>query len=76
MLRLCMRYVPHVAPMAAHEAITCAGESCPQDGNLAPKSGEFVQGASLTDDSCSCFAPGLKSLVVAPEWLGCVYKGQ
>ena len=53
-----------------------AGESRPQVGNMAPKSGEIVQDASVTDESRSCLTPGLNSLVVAPEWLGCVYKGQ
>ena len=67
---------PCGALAAAHEAATCAGESRPQVGNMAPNSGEILQDASVTDESCSCLAPGLNSLVVAPEWLGCVYEGQ
>ena len=43
---------------------------------MAPNSGEILQGASVTDESRSCLTPGLNSLVVAPEWLGCVYEGQ
>ena len=43
---------------------------------MAPKLGDVLQDASMTDESRSCLAPGLNSLVVAPEWLGCVYKGQ
>ena len=61
---------------AACEAATCAGESRPQVGNMAPKSGELLQDASVTGESHSCLIPGLISLVVAPEWLVCVYKGQ
>ena len=67
---------PCVALAAACEAATCTGESRPQVENMAPKSGEVLQDASVTDESCSCLAPGLNSLVVAPEWLGCVYEGQ
>ena len=43
---------------------------------MAPNSGEILQDASVTDESRSCLTPGLNSLVVAPEWLGCVYEGQ
>ena len=67
---------PCAALAAVREAATCAGGSRPQDGNMAPKSGEVLQDASMTDESCSCLTPGLNSLVVAPEWLGCVYEGQ
>ena len=67
---------PCAALAAAREAATCAGESHPQVGNMAPNSGEILQDASVTDESRSCLAPGLNSLVVAPEWLGCVYEGQ
>ena len=67
---------PCAALAAAREAATCAGESRPQVGNMAPKSGDVLQDASVTDESRSCLAPGLNSLVVAPEWLGCVYEGQ
>ena len=63
---------PCAALAAAREAATCAGETRPQVGNMAPKSGEILQDASVTDKSRSC----LNSLVVAPEWLGCVYEGQ
>ena len=66
---------PCAALAAACEAATCAGEMRPQVGNMAPKSGEILQDA-VTDESRSCLTPGLNSLVVAPEWLGCVYKGQ
>ena len=66
---------PYAAHAAAREAATCAGESRPQVGNMAPKSGEILQDASVTDKSRSCLTPGLNSLVVAPEWLGCVYEG-
>ena len=34
-----------------------------------------MQVTSVTDASCSCLAPSLNSLVVAPKWLGCVYEG-
>ena len=61
---------------AARKAATCAGDSRPKVGNMAPKSGDVLQDASVTDRSRSCLAPGLNSLVVAPEWLGCVYEGQ
>ena len=67
---------PCAALAAAREAATCAGAMRPQVGNTAPKSGELLQDASVTDESRSCLAPGLNSLVVAPEWLGCVYEGQ
>ena len=67
---------PCAALAAAHEAATRAGESRPQVGNMAPKSGELLQDASVTDESRSCLTPGLHSLVVAPKWLGCVYEGQ
>ena len=60
---------------AARKAATCAGGTRPQVGNMAPKSGEILQDASVTDESRSCLTPGLNSLVVAPEWLGCVYEG-
>ena len=43
---------------------------------MAPNSGDVLQDASVTDESCTCLEPGLNSLVVAPEWLGCVYEGQ
>ena len=43
---------------------------------MAPKSGDVLQDAPVTDESRSCLAPGLNSLVVAPAWLGCVYEGQ
>ena len=61
---------------AACKAATCAGGTRPQVGNMAPNSGDILQDASVTDESCSCLTPGLNSLVVAPEWLGCVYEGQ
>ena len=61
---------------AACKAATCAGGTRPQVGNMAPNSGELLQDASVTDESHSCLAPGLNSLVIVPEWLGCVYKGQ
>ena len=67
---------PCDALAAAREAATCAGGTRPQVGNMAPKSGEILQDASVTDESRSCLTPGLNSLLVAPEWLGCVYKGQ
>ena len=67
---------PCAALTAARKAATCAGESCPQVGNMAPDSGELLQDASVTNESRSCLATGLNSLVVAPEWLGCVYEGQ
>ena len=67
---------PYAALTAARKAATCTGESRPQVGNMAPKSGKLLQDASVTDESRSCLTPGLNSLVVAPEWLGCVYKGQ
>ena len=67
---------PCAALAAACEAATCVGESRPQVGNMAPNSGQTLQDASVTDESRSCSTPGLNSLVVAPEWLGCVYKGQ
>ena len=67
---------PCAALAAAREAATCAGESRPQVGTMAPNSGDILQDASVTDESRSCLAPGLNSLVVAPEWIGCVYKGQ
>ena len=67
---------PWAALAAACAAATCAGESCPQVGNMAPNFGNILQDASVTDESHSCLAPGLNSLVVAPEWLGCVYEGQ
>ena len=67
---------PCAALAAAHEAATSAGESRPQVGNMAPNSGELLQDASVTDESRSFLTPGLNSLVVAPEWLGYVYKGQ
>ena len=67
---------PCAALAAAREAATCAGELHPQAGNMAPNSGEILQDASVTDESRSCLTPGLNSLVVAPEWLGCVYEGQ
>ena len=67
---------PCAALAAARKAATCAGESRPQVGNMAPNSGETFQDPSVTDESRSCLTPGLKSLVVAPEWLGCVYEGQ
>ena len=67
---------PCAALAAARETATCAGETRPQVGNMAPKSGELLQDASVTDESRSCLTPGLNSLVVAPEWLGCVYEGQ
>ena len=67
---------PCAALAAAHEAATCAGELRPQVGNMAPKSGELLQDASVTDESRSCLTPGLNSLVVAAEWLGCVFEGQ
>ena len=66
---------PYAAHAAAREAATCAGESRPQVGIMAPKSGEILQDAPVTDESRSCLTPGLNSLVVAPEWLGCVYEG-
>ena len=44
-------------------------------GNMAPNSGDSLQDASVTDESRSCLTPGLNTLVVAPEWLGCVYEG-
>ena len=61
---------------AAYEAATCAGGTRPQVGNMAPNTGELLQDASVTDESRSCLTPDLNSLVVAPEWLGCVYEGQ
>ena len=61
---------------AARKAATCTGESRPQVGNMVQNSGDILQDASVTDESHSCLTPGLNSLVVAPEWLGCVYKGQ
>ena len=67
---------PCAALAAAREAATCTAESRPLVGNVAPKSGDVLQDASVTDESRSCLAPGLNSLVVAPEWLGCVYQGQ
>ena len=67
---------PCAALTAACEAATCAGGPRPQVGNMVPTSGEILQDASVTDESRSCLTPGLNSLVVAPEWLGCVYKGQ
>ena len=67
---------PCAAYAAAREAATCTGESRPQVGNMAPKSGKILQDASVADESCSCLTPGLNFLVVAPEWLGCVYVGQ
>ena len=66
---------PCAALTAARKAATCAGELRPQVGNMAPNSGDVLQDASVTDESCSCLTPGLNSLVVAPEWLGCVYEG-
>ena len=67
---------PCAALAAARKAAACAGESRPQVGNMAPNSGEILQDASVTDKSRSCLTPGLNSLVVAPEWLGCVYERQ
>ena len=67
---------PCAALAAAREAATCAGGTRPQVGNMVPNCGEILQDASVTDESCSCLAPGLNSLVVAPEWLGCVYEEQ
>ena len=67
---------PCAALAAAREAATCAGETRPQVGNMAPKSSELLQDASVTDESRSCLTPGLNFLVVAPEWLGYVYEGQ
>ena len=67
---------PCAALTAARVAATCAGELHPQVGNIVTTSGEILQDASVTDESRSCLTPGLNSLVVAPEWLGCVYKGQ
>ena len=67
---------PCAALAATREAATCAGGSHLSVGNMVPNSGDVLQDASVTDESCSCLAPGLNSLVVAPEWLGCVYKGQ
>ena len=67
---------PCAVLVAARKAAPCAGESRPQVGNTAPNCGEILQDASVTDESCSCLAPGLNSLVVAHEWLGCVYEGQ
>ena len=67
---------PCVALAAAREAATCAGATRPQVKNMAPNCGEILQDASVTDESHSCLAPSLNSLVVAPEWLGCVYEGQ
>ena len=67
---------PCAALAAAREAATCAGESRPQVGTMTPNSGEILQDASVTDESCFCLTPGLNSLVVAPEWLGYVYEGQ
>ena len=60
---------------AACKTATCAGGSLPQNGNLAPKSGVFVQDAFVTDKSHSCLVPGLNFLVVANDWLGFVYLG-
>ena len=67
---------PCAALAAAREAATCAGETRPQVGNMVPKTGELLQDASVTDESRFCLTPGLNSLVVAPEWLGCVCEGQ
>ena len=67
---------PCAALAAAREAATCAGGTRPQVGNMVPNSGQILQDASVTDESRSCLTPGLNSLVVAPEWLGCVYEGQ
>ena len=67
---------PCAALAAARKVATCAGETRPQVGNMAPNSGEILQDASVTEESRSCLTPGLNSLVVAPEWLGCVYEGQ
>ena len=66
---------PCDALTAARKAATCAGESRPQVGNMAPNFGELLQDASVTDESRSCLTPGLNSLVVAPEWLVCFYEG-
>ena len=41
---------PCAALAAAREAATCAGESHPQVGNMAPKSGELLQNAPVTDE--------------------------
>ena len=67
---------PCAALAAACKAATCAGGMRPQVGNMAPNSGEILQYAFMTDESCSCLTSGLNSLVLAPEWLGCVYEGQ
>ena len=67
---------PCAALAADREAATCTGGTRPQVGNMAPKSGEILLDAPVTDESHSCLTPGLNSLVVAPEWLGCVYEGQ
>ena len=66
---------PCAALAAACEAATCAGGTRPQVGNMALRSGGILQDASVADESRSCLTPGLNSLVVAPEWLGCVYEG-
>ena len=67
---------PCAALAADRKAATCAGESRPQVGNMAPNSGDVLQDAPVTEESRSWLALGLNSLVVAPEWLGCVYEGQ
>ena len=67
---------PCAALAAARKSATCAGGPRPQLGNMAPKLSKILQDASVTDESRSCLTPGLNSLVVAPEWLGCVYEGQ
>ena len=67
---------PCAALAAARKAATCAGGTRPQVGNMAPNSGEILQDAYVSDESRSCLTQGLNSLVVAPEWLGCVYEGQ
>ena len=40
---------PCAAHAAARKAATCAGESHPKVGNIAPNSGELLQDASVTD---------------------------
>ena len=72
-----MHEVPELCYMhlTACKSATGADELCPQVGSSALKSVEIVQVASVTDQSQSCLALGLNSLVVAPEWLGCDYEG-
>ena len=67
---------PCAALAAARKPATCAGESRPQVGNMVPKSVEVLQDASVIDEFRSFLTPGLNSIVVAPEWLSCVYEGQ